>query len=192
MSGGCCRCRMRSPRCVPLSSTTPKERLSTSRGAASCYRLAQSCTRWQARIARTSATKVYSTHAKHGAHFTFLFYESRPAHHWRDLRLTIWDRFAPVRRADWQPMFSCRSGKSPLALSAAGFQARTQLEAIATVRRISEARVWSRKRNERDRRLRRRCRAISASASSPRSLPRMRALGARCRCHCDLREGSCD
>ena len=89
-------------------------------------------------------TKVYSTHAKHGAHFTFLFYESATG--------------APLARFEANHLGQIRTGAASglatdvlvpeqeitVGLIGAGFQARTQLEAIATVRRISEARVWSR------------------------------------------------
>jgi alanine dehydrogenase len=88
--------------------------------------------------------KIYSTHAKHGAHFTFLFYDAATA--------------APLAQFEANYLGQIRTGaasglaadvlapRSGIAVGiiGAGFQARTQLEALATVRRIVEARVWSR------------------------------------------------
>jgi ornithine cyclodeaminase/alanine dehydrogenase-like protein (mu-crystallin family) len=88
--------------------------------------------------------KVYSTHSKHGAHFTVLLYDSATG--------------APLAQFEANHLGQIRTGAASglaadvllpgeditVALIGAGFQARTQLEAVANVRRITQARVWSR------------------------------------------------
>jgi ornithine cyclodeaminase/alanine dehydrogenase-like protein (mu-crystallin family) len=89
-------------------------------------------------------TKVYSTHAKHGAHFTFLFYDAATA--------------APLAQFEANHLGQIRTGAASgvaaavlapdreivVAVIGSGFQARTQLEAVASVRPVKQARVWSR------------------------------------------------
>jgi ornithine cyclodeaminase/alanine dehydrogenase-like protein (mu-crystallin family) len=89
-------------------------------------------------------SKVYSTHARHGAHFTFLFYDAATA--------------APLAQFEANYLGQIRTGavsgvaadilapdrEIVVAVIGSGFQARTQLEAVAAVRAIKEARVWSR------------------------------------------------
>jgi alanine dehydrogenase len=89
-------------------------------------------------------TKIYTTHAKHGAHFTILFYDASTG--------------TPLAQFEANHLGQIRTGAASglatdvlvpeeeitVGLIGTGFQARTQLEAIAAVRRIGEARVWSR------------------------------------------------
>lgn len=89
-------------------------------------------------------TKVYSTHVKHGAHFTFLLYDA--------------DTAMPLAQFEANYLGQIRTGAAsglaadllaperPLevAFLGSGFQARSQFDAIAAVRPIGKARVWSR------------------------------------------------
>lgn len=95
-------------------------------------------------------TKIYSTHPKHGAHFTFHLYETATA--------------KPLAQFEANHLGQIRTGAatglavdylSPeraviVAVIGSGFQARTQVDAARAVRRVSELRVWSR--NEESRR----------------------------------------
>jgi ornithine cyclodeaminase/alanine dehydrogenase-like protein (mu-crystallin family) len=90
-------------------------------------------------------TKVYATHPKHGAHFTFLLYDAetgRPlaqfeANHLGQIRTGAVSGLAAglLARED-KPLV--------VAMIGSGFQARTQLEAVAAVRSVSKVQVWSR------------------------------------------------
>lgn len=89
-------------------------------------------------------TKVYSTHVKHGAHFTFLLYDAATAtplaqfeaNHLGQIRTGAASGLAVDLLAPQRPLTATIIGS--------GFQARTQLEALRAVRHIKEARVWSR------------------------------------------------
>jgi ornithine cyclodeaminase/alanine dehydrogenase-like protein (mu-crystallin family) len=89
-------------------------------------------------------TKVYATHPKHGATFTFLLYEAATAkplatfeaNHLGQIRTGAATGVAVDLLAPHEPL--------TVALIGAGFQARTQLEAVAAVRNVKQARVWSR------------------------------------------------
>ena len=89
-------------------------------------------------------TKIYTTHPEHGAHFLFLLYEAATA--------------APLALMEANHLGRIRTGAttalavellSPpeadqLGMIGTGFQAWTQLEAVLAVRRLRQARVWSR------------------------------------------------
>lgn len=95
-------------------------------------------------------TKIYSTHPKHGAYFTFLLYDAataRPlaqfeANHLGQIRTgaasgVAADLLAPEKSLN-------------ITVIGSGFQARTQLEALKSVRTISRTRVWSRSQARRE------------------------------------------
>lgn len=95
-------------------------------------------------------TKIYSTHPKHGAHFHFMLYDAetgRPlaafeANHLGQIRTGAASGYA----ADLLAREDVRS----LAIIGSGFQAETQLDAVATVRRFESVRVWSRSADKRE------------------------------------------
>jgi ornithine cyclodeaminase/alanine dehydrogenase-like protein (mu-crystallin family) len=95
-------------------------------------------------------TKVYSTHPKYGAHFTVLLYEAatgRPlaqfeANHLGQIRTGAATGVAT-------DLLAPREAKS-LCVIGSGFQASTQLEAIACVRQLEDVRVWSRSEEKRE------------------------------------------
>jgi ornithine cyclodeaminase/alanine dehydrogenase-like protein (mu-crystallin family) len=89
-------------------------------------------------------TKVYATHPKHGAWFTVLLFDAETAR--------------PLARFEANWLGQIRTGavsgvatdllapRKPLMVGCigTGFQARSQIEAVAAVREISSVRVWSR------------------------------------------------
>lgn len=89
-------------------------------------------------------TKIYSTNPRHGANFTFLLYDAataRPlaqfeANHLGQIRTGAASGLAADLLAPDKPL--------QVALLGAGFQARTQLEALKAVRKLAGVRVWSR------------------------------------------------
>ena len=95
-------------------------------------------------------TKVYSTHVKYGAYFTFLLYDAetaRPlaqfeANHLGQIRTGAASGLAADLLAPDRPV--------SVGIIGSGFQARTQVEALRCVRRLSRIRVWSRSAERRD------------------------------------------
>ena len=95
-------------------------------------------------------TKVYATHAKHGAWFTVLLYDAATA--------------KPLAQFEANWLGQIRTGAvSGLAVDViapkrvltvgcigSGFQARSQLEAIAAVRSLDSLKVWSRREEKRN------------------------------------------
>ena len=94
-------------------------------------------------------TKIYSTHVKHGAHFTFLLYDAATAkplaqfeaNHLGQIRTGAATGLAVDLLAPSHPL--------TVAIIGSGFQARTQLEALRAVRNLQAVRVWSRKSDSR-------------------------------------------
>jgi ornithine cyclodeaminase/alanine dehydrogenase-like protein (mu-crystallin family) len=99
---------------------------------------------------RYFGTKIYSTNVKHGAHFTFLLYDAetaRPlaqfeANHLGQIRTGAASGLAVDLLTENKPL--------KVGIVGSGFQARTQLEALRTVRELQEVRVWSRKAESRE------------------------------------------
>jgi alanine dehydrogenase len=95
-------------------------------------------------------TKIYSTHPKHGAYFTFLLYDAataRPlaqfeANHLGQIRTGAATGLAADLLAPEKPL--------NVTVIGSGFQARTQLEAVKAVRTVSRVRVWSRSQTRRE------------------------------------------
>jgi len=96
-------------------------------------------------------TKVYSTHAKHGAHFHFLLYEAGTG---RPLALMEANHLGQIRTgaaSGYAVDVLARPEASTLGVIGSGFQARTQVEAVACVRRLARVHVWSRSQEKRER-----------------------------------------
>lgn len=99
---------------------------------------------------RYFGTKVYATHARHGAHFLFLLFEAETA--------------APLAIIEANYLGQIRTGAATglatdllalpeagsLGMIGSGFQARSQLEAVLEVRPVRQVRVWSRSRARRE------------------------------------------
>lgn len=94
---------------------------------------------------RYFGTKIYSTHAKHGAHFHFVLYDAETA---KPLALFEANWLGQIRTGAATGLATdllARTDSRTLALIGTGFQARSQMEAVLAVRPIEEVRVWSRK-----------------------------------------------
>lgn len=89
-------------------------------------------------------TKVYSTHPKHGAWFHFLLYQATTA---RPLALFDANWLGQIRTGAASGLATRRwamEGPATVAVLGAGFQARSQLEAVRAVRPVTRTLVWSR------------------------------------------------
>jgi len=87
--------------------------------------------------------KVYSTHPQTGAHFLVLLYAADG----RPLALLEANALGQIRTGAASGVatrFLARAEAGVVGLIGTGFQARTQLEAVALARRLSEVRVYSR------------------------------------------------
>ncbi len=94
--------------------------------------------------------KIYSTHAQAGAHFTVLLYaaDGRPL---ASIEANALGQIRTGAASGVATKLLARPEASIVGLIGAGFQAQTQLEAVAKVRRIAEARVFSRSADRRQR-----------------------------------------
>lgn len=91
-------------------------------------------------------TKVYATHAKHGAWFHFLLYDAATA---RPLALFEANWLGQIRTGAASGLATRRlavPGPVTVAVLGSGFQAKGQLDAVRAVRKVSRVLVWSRKR----------------------------------------------
>ncbi|MBM3755667.1 MAG: ornithine cyclodeaminase family protein [Acidobacteria bacterium] len=91
-------------------------------------------------------TKVYSTHAKHGAWFHFLLYDAQTG---RPLALFDANWLGQIRTGAASGVATkwlAREDASTVAVLGSGFQAASQLEAVRAVRKVDRAFVWSRTR----------------------------------------------
>ena len=91
-------------------------------------------------------TKVYATHAKHGAWFHFLLYDAATA---QPLALFDANWLGQIRTGAASGLATrrlARQGPATVAVLGSGFQARGQLDAVRAVREVRRAIVWSRKR----------------------------------------------
>lgn len=89
-------------------------------------------------------TKIYSTNASHGAHFHFLLYEAATG---RPLAMFDANYLGQIRTgaaSGYAVDLLAQDDAESLAVIGSGFQAETQLDAVARVRRFKSIRVWSR------------------------------------------------
>ncbi len=96
-------------------------------------------------------TKFYATNPRHGAHFLFALYDAGTA---RPLALMEANYLGQIRTgaaSGYATDLMADPKASVLGIIGSGFQARTQLEAIRSVRPIREIRVWSRSAEKRAR-----------------------------------------
>jgi len=89
-------------------------------------------------------TKVYSTHPQHGAHFAVLLFESATGN---PVALFEANRLGQIRTGAATgvatDLMAARDAGAVCVIGS-GFQAKTQLEAVACVRKLNDVRVWSR------------------------------------------------
>jgi ornithine cyclodeaminase/alanine dehydrogenase-like protein (mu-crystallin family) len=88
--------------------------------------------------------KIYATNPRHGAHFLFLLYRAADAQPLAIIEANHLGQIRTGAASGLATRFMARDDASVLAIIGSGFQARTQLEAMLAVRKISETRVWSR------------------------------------------------
>lgn len=89
-------------------------------------------------------TKVYSTHPRHGAHFLAVLYAAADA---RPLAMFEANALGQIRTgaaSGFATDLLAKATAQTLAVIGAGFQARSQLEAMLVVRPFRQVRVWSR------------------------------------------------
>lgn len=89
--------------------------------------------------------KAYSAHAKTGAHFEVLLYRSADGQPLATFEANHLGQIRTGAASGVATKFLARPDASIGAVLGSGFQAQTQLEAIANVRPLKEIRVWSRK-----------------------------------------------
>jgi alanine dehydrogenase len=94
--------------------------------------------------------KAYSAHAKTGAHFEVLLYRSSDALPLATLEANHLGQIRTGAATGVATKYLAREDASVAAIIGSGFQAQTQLEAVANVRNLSEVRVWSRKPERRE------------------------------------------
>jgi alanine dehydrogenase len=89
--------------------------------------------------------KAYSAHAKTGAHFEVLLYRSADALPLATLEANHLGQIRTGAATGVATKWLAREDASVAAIIGTGFQARTQLEAVANVRNLRDVRIWSRK-----------------------------------------------
>lgn len=88
--------------------------------------------------------KIYSAHARHGAHFLFLLYRAEDA---EPLALIEANHLGQIRTGAASGVatrYLTRPDADTLGIIGSGFQARSQLEAMLAVRSFRQIKVWSR------------------------------------------------
>lgn len=88
--------------------------------------------------------KIYATHRRHGAHFSFLLYRSEDA---MPLALMEANYLGQIRTGAATGVATdamAPEDAGTVGLIGSGFQARAQLEAVAAVRPLRSVKVWSR------------------------------------------------
>jgi len=88
--------------------------------------------------------KVYATNPRHAAHFLFLLFRAADAQPMAILEANHLGQIRTGAASGLATRSMARPNAATLAIIGSGFQARTQLEAMLAVRKISETRVWSR------------------------------------------------
>lgn len=94
--------------------------------------------------------KAYSVNAKTGAHFEVLLYRSADGLPLATLEANRLGQIRTGAASGVATKYLAREDASVAAIIGSGFQAETQLEAVANVRKLREVRVWSRKRERRE------------------------------------------
>ncbi|MCL4401641.1 MAG: ornithine cyclodeaminase family protein [Acidobacteria bacterium] len=86
--------------------------------------------------------KVYSTHPKHGARFVFLLYRAEDAALLAVLQADALGQIRTGAASGLATDLLARPEADTVGMIGTGYQARTQLEAVASVRRLNYGRVW--------------------------------------------------
>jgi alanine dehydrogenase len=94
--------------------------------------------------------KAYSAHAKTGAHFEVLLYRSADGLPLATLEANHLGQIRTGAATGVATKYLAREDAAVAAIIGSGFQAATQLEAVANARKLREVRVWSRKQERRE------------------------------------------
>ncbi|HWE52864.1 MAG TPA: ornithine cyclodeaminase family protein [Bryobacteraceae bacterium] len=94
--------------------------------------------------------KVYSTNPKSGAHFEVLLYRSEDGMPLATIEANHLGQIRTGAASGVATRYLARENSAVAAIIGSGFQAQTQLEALACVRNLSEVRVWSRSAEKRE------------------------------------------
>ena len=95
-------------------------------------------------------TKVYSAHAKYGAHFLFLLYDSETAKPLARMEANYLGQIRTGAASGFATDLLARPDARSLGIIGSGFQARSQLDSIRAVRKLGEVKVWSRSTEKRE------------------------------------------
>ncbi|HEV8147249.1 MAG TPA: ornithine cyclodeaminase family protein [Bryobacteraceae bacterium] len=95
-------------------------------------------------------TKVYATHPKHGAHFYFLLFDAATAKPLARFEANWLGQIRTGAASGYATDLLSHPEAASLAVIGSGFQARSQLDAIREVRRLTDVRVWSRDEQKRN------------------------------------------
>lgn len=94
--------------------------------------------------------KAYSVNAKTGAHFEVLLYRASDGLPLATFEANHLGQIRTGAASGVGTKYLARENASIAAIIGSGFQAETQLEAVAAVRKLTEVRVWSRKEDRRN------------------------------------------
>jgi alanine dehydrogenase len=95
-------------------------------------------------VGRYFGAKVYSTHRSYGAHFVFLLYRAEDAEPLALFEANALGQIRTGAASGFATELLAREDSRTVAVIGSGFQARTQLEAVASVLNLKSALVWSR------------------------------------------------
>jgi len=95
-------------------------------------------------------TKVYATNPKHGAHFYFLLFDAATAKPIARFEANWLGQIRTGAASGYATDLLAHPAAATLAVIGSGFQARSQLDAIREVRRLTDVRVWSRDEQKRN------------------------------------------
>jgi ornithine cyclodeaminase/alanine dehydrogenase-like protein (mu-crystallin family) len=99
---------------------------------------------------RYFGTKVYATHAKHGAWFTVLLFDAETAHPLAQFEASWLGQIRTGAVSGLATDLLAPAKPLKVGCIGSGFQARSQIEAVAAVRPLESVRVWSRSPQKRE------------------------------------------
>ena len=94
--------------------------------------------------------KIYSAHARHGAHFLFLLYRAEDAAPLALLEANLLGQIRTGAASGLATRHMARPDASTLGIIGSGFQAQSQMAAMTAVRSFRQVKVWSRDRAKRN------------------------------------------
>ncbi|MGD1071299.1 MAG: ornithine cyclodeaminase family protein [Bryobacteraceae bacterium] len=95
--------------------------------------------------------KIYSSNPKTGAHFQFLLYRASNGIQIANIEANHLGQIRTGAASGVATNYLARADADTLGVIGSGFQAETQIAAMALVRKLREVRVWSRKPERRER-----------------------------------------